>query len=124
MVRLRRMATFFDPEFDYLFPFHNGSIETEVARSLKKISILKFPFHNGSIETVDGPGADHPSSEKVSIPQWFDDFVFIFIILNIKYFRNHFFLYFPFPSFLTFSIAIHYGAFEPGLLASGFCSLL
>ena len=62
----------------------------------------EFPFHNGSIETLFS----------------------LSIIRNIKYLRNHFYLYFLFPSFLTFCIAIHYGAIEPGLLASGFRSLL
>jgi hypothetical protein len=97
------------------FPFHYGSIETNEARKLlagqahfhstmvrlrqmnndfaEEVILGELsPFHYGSIET------------QFSLP----------IILNIKYLRNHFFLYILLPSFLAFCIAIHYGILSPG----------
>ena len=80
MVRLKRAWDGGDgAPIDCPFPFHYGSIET-CCLSQRSRWRNGFPFHIGSIET------------KFSLP----------IIRNIKYFRNHFYLYFPFPS--SFSI--------------------
>ena len=52
------------------FQFHNGSIKRE-AESLIRKQYHLFQFHNGSIKR-QGDAPDYVTTDRVSIPQWFD----------------------------------------------------
>ena len=70
MVRLKEERDRLNPNQEYEFQFHNGSIKSR-RRQRGGDFKFTFQFHNGSIKSQAEVDA-YDTEIKVSIPQWFD----------------------------------------------------